>query len=193
MRNGLTGRGDACFEAICDLGRRLEKLTLACSVPVERFLAYAVRSRPPSPWCYLSHFSIFTAAFHSLADIVRILDSMSTLVQRMPTLETFIMNLPVISQESDGPFMGRVSGVVAIKFEYIKTSNNDDHMLLAIHTPLALEMGSVTKWEHAAKQGRGVPLKASITESDIDLVEDSSEDEDGSEDADSWEDSSEED
>lgn len=155
-------RDDECFESICILGRRRKKLTLDCSIDVERFLTHALQSKPSSPWRLLRHLSIIDSFVHDRADTVHILDVTGALVLCMPVLETLDMKLLVLDEEANCPVSRPVAGIVDVKVGYIKTSNNDDHMLLAIETPLDLEAGHIAKWERAAKEGRGAYLKVRI-------------------------------
>lgn len=72
----LGGGDHGCLEAICDLGHRLEKLTLDCIVTVEPFLAFALKSQPSSPWRHLRYLSIIDSEFHYPAAVAPILDTM---------------------------------------------------------------------------------------------------------------------
>lgn len=156
----------AFFEVICVLGSRLEHLTLDHIVRIDTFLAYAVQSQAASPWHCIRNFVMRSFKPYSTSDICNIVATIIQLLPDMPALET--LNIELFEGSEGSMPIILASKKVKIKLEFIRSANQEDHVLLAIEGPIRLTVETIDAWSHAIQKTRDVPLKVLTTEALVD-------------------------
>lgn len=179
-------RLEVMVENLFALCHRLEVLNIDCVIGINTFLDYAISSQASLPWPCLKRLEITGYEFKTQSHMFRCLDKMRELMACMSTLEVLEIKTLVIDWDA-ASFLRKPRFVsFKAKAEYVKTTDRDDHVMLAVRPSRFLKAPSVHAWDRAVQKGRGVPLRVSTLDDEDEEWEENweatEEEEDGEED-----------